>query len=218
MTRLNRVLAKKTLLGPILIGALLSVLGVTANCQTGLEEIGEFRDNFRQPPGKVLAAAGVRPGMTVGEVGAGRGRYTVHLSAKVGPTGKVFAEDIDSGSLDHLRDRIARTGIANVEIILGEVADPRFPRASLDMVFMILTYHHLDRPVALLKSLIPSLKSGATIVVVDPDPEKDHREDDSEYTSRAKIEREAGEAGFEIVRQDTFLERDSIFILRLKGS
>jgi len=187
-------------------------------CQTGLEEISEWSTNRRQPPDKVMAAVGVKPGMVIGEVGAGRGRFTVLLAAKVGPTGKIYAEDIDRGSLDHLRERCAKSGLKNVEIIAGEVSDPLFPKASLDMVFMVLTYHHLSEPVALLKNLIPSLKPGATVVVIDPDPEKDRGNPSSEYTPKEKIEREAGEAGFELIRTETFLEKDSIFILRPKGT
>ncbi|MCX6562943.1 MAG: class I SAM-dependent methyltransferase [Candidatus Aminicenantes bacterium] len=189
-----------------------------AACQIGLEEPGEWSTNRRQPPDKVMAAVGVEPGMVIGEVGAGRGRFTVLLAAKVGPTGKIYAEDIDRGSLDHLRERCAKSGLKNVEVIAGEVSDPLFPKASLDMVFMVLTYHHLSEPVALLKNLIPSLKPGATVIVIDPDPEKDRGNPSSEYTSKEKMEREAGEAGFELVRIETFLEKDSIFILRPKGT
>jgi len=60
------------------------------------------------------------------------------------------------------------------------------------------------------------LKPGATVVVVDPDPEKDKGNPSSEYTSKEEIEREAGEAGFELIRVETFLEKDNIFILRRK--
>jgi len=88
----------------------------------------------------------------------------------------------------------------------------------LDMVFMILTYHHLSKPVELLKNLIPSLKPGATVVIVDPDPEKDKGLPASESTLPDKMRREAAEAGFEIVRTETFLPMDNIFILRLKAS
>ena len=196
----------------------LVVLPSFAACQTGLEEIGEWGTNRRQPPDKVMAAISVKAGMVIGEVGAGHGRYTVHLAAKVGETGKIYAEDIDRGGLEHLRERCAKAGLSNVEIIAGEVADPLFPKASLDMVFMVLTYHHLSDPVALLKNLIPSLKPGATVVVIDPDPEKDRGNPSSEYTPKEKIEREAGEAGFELVSIETFLEKDSIFVLRPKGT
>ena len=207
---------KTNRLWPVLL-ALLTIPAGNAACQTAIEETREWFTNRRQPPDKVMAAVGVEPGMVIGEVGAGHGRYTVHLAAKVGPTGKIYAEDIDRSGLDHIRERCAKLGFTNIEIIAGEVADPLFPKASLDMVFMILTYHHLSEPVALLKNLIPSLKPGATVVVVDPDPEKEKGNPSSEYTPKDKIEREAGEAGFELVRTETFLEKDSIFILKVKG-
>jgi SAM-dependent methyltransferase len=177
---------------------------------------GERATNERQPPGKVMDAVGLKPGMVVGEVGAGQGRYTVHLAARVGATGRVYANDINNGALEVLRDRCLRDKIANVETILGQVDDPLFPKAALDLVFMVLTYHHLDKPVDLLKNLVPSLKPGGTVVVIDPDPVKDSDRWGSESTSREKIEREANAAGFEIVRIETFLPRDNLFILKVK--
>ena len=193
-------------------------LASSAFSQTSLEERGERYTNERQPPDKIMAAIGVKAGMVIGEVGAGQGRFTVHLARKVGESGKIYANDIDESSLEHLRDRSKRLGLNNVDIILGKVEDPLFPKDSLDMVFMILTYHHLAEPVALLKNLIPCLKPGATIVVVDPDPEKDKDRWGRESTSEEKIRREAGEAGLELVRVETFLVRDNIFILRVKAS
>jgi ankyrin repeat protein/L-ascorbate metabolism protein UlaG (beta-lactamase superfamily) len=201
---------------PILILVLSVGLASWAFSQTSLEERGERYTNERQPPDKIMAAIGVKAGMVIGEVGAGRGRFTVQLADRVGNAGKIYANDIDQGSLEYLRDRCKRLGLNNVEIIHGKVDDPLFPKASLDMAFMILTYHHLAEPVALLKNLIPSLKPGATVVIVDPDPEKDKDRAGRESTSEEKIRKEAGEAGFELVRIETFLEKDNIFILRRK--
>jgi SAM-dependent methyltransferase len=180
--------------------------------QTYLEQ----QTNERQPPDKVLAAIGVKPGMVIGEVGAGRGRYTVHLARGVGDSGKVYANDINAASLEYLRRRCADEGIRNVETILGEVEDPLFPPGALDMAFMVLTYHHLAKPVELLKNLIPSLKPGAIIVVIDPDPERDEDGGGHESTSAEKMRRDASRAGLQVVRIETFLERDNIFILRVK--
>jgi SAM-dependent methyltransferase len=172
--------------------------------------------NERQPPARVMDAIGLKPGMVVGEVGAGRGRYTIHLAARVGPAGHVYANDINADGLAVLRERCRKDGLGNVETILGSVDDPLFPKKSLDLVFMVLTYHHLARPVDLMKNLLPSLKPGATVVVIDPDPAKDPGEPQSEYTPREKIEREAAEAGFVIDRVETFLPRDGLFILKVK--
>ncbi len=179
-------------------------------------ENGERWANERQPPDKVMDAIGLKPGMVVGEVGAGHGRYTVHLAARVGPAGKVYANDIARGGLDYLKERCRKNGIKNVEIILGEVADPLFPKGALDMAFMVLTYHHLAKPVELLKNLAPSLKPGATVAVVDADPARSGETDPNESISQERMNREAGEAGYEVVRTETFLRRDNIFILRLK--
>ncbi len=203
---------------PVLILILSAGLTSWAFPQTSLEERGERYTNERQPPDKIMAAIGVKAGMVIGEVGAGQGRFTVHLAQKVGESGKIYANDINESSLAHLKDRCKRIGLNNVDIIHGQVEDPLFPKDSLDMVFMILTYHHLAKPVALLKNLIPSLKPGATVVVVDPDPEKDKDRSGRESTSEEKIRKEAGEAGLELVRVETFLERDNIFILKVKTS
>lgn len=179
-------------------------------------EAGERRTNERQPPGPIMDAIGLKLGMVVGEVGAGQGRFTVHLASRVGPAGKVYANDIDGGGLAHIRERCERDGITNVETILGRVDDPLFPRDSLDLAFMILTYHHLSRPVDLLKNLAPSLKPGAIVAVVDPDPVKDSDGRGFESTSREEIEKDAAAAGYELVRLETFLSRDNLFILRVK--
>jgi len=172
--------------------------------------------NERQPPAQVMDAIGLKPGMVVGEVGAGRGRYTIHLAARVGPSGHVYANDIDADGLAAIRDRCRKDKFGNVETILGRVDDPLFPKAAVDLVFMVYSYHHLAQPVDMLKAIAPSLKPGATVVVIDPDPVKTPGERQSEYTPREKIEREAGAAGFEIVRMEIFLPRDNLFILRVK--
>jgi ubiquinone/menaquinone biosynthesis C-methylase UbiE len=167
--------------------------------------------------------------MIIGEIGAGRGRYTVHLAGRVGPSGKVYANDIDAKALAYLAGRCRVSRIENVETVLGQVADPRFPKTGLDLIFMVWTYHMLDKPVDLLKSLAPYLKSGATVVMVEPIPSE--TEDEIKYyisktgkrpdaihsVSKESLEKDASQAGFELVRMDSSLAKDNIFILRVKG-
>ncbi len=83
---------------------------------------------------------------------------------------------------------------------------------------MVLTYHHLAQPVELLKNLIPSLKPGAIVAILDPDAKKDPGMRESEYTSRSKIQQEARQAGFELVRTEDFLPKDNLFVLRVKNA
>lgn len=185
--------------------------------------------NALQPPAKVMDAVGIHPGMVIGEVGAGRGRYTVHLATRVGDAGKIYANDINSSSLAYVRERCRRDGIRNVETILGKVDDALFPKAALDMVFMVWVYHMMDEPVAMLKSIIPSLKPGATVVIVDPIPgevEKELKEylaaggnPDAKLNvpTKARIEQDAALAGLQLVQMmEGFLEKDNIFILKVE--
>jgi ubiquinone/menaquinone biosynthesis C-methylase UbiE len=178
-----------------------------------------------QPPEKVMDAIGVKPGMTIGEIGAGHGRYTVHLARRVGHKGKIFANDIDKNALSILGQRCQRENIVNVETILGKEDDPLFPKESLDMAFIVWVFHGLDKPGPLFKNLKSGLKPGAPLVIVDPiDSEIDmEREfggekiDPNRPTIKERVEKAAGEAGFEIIRIETFLPKDYIFILQVKN-
>ncbi len=194
-----------------------ALLSVCLAAQVNPSDAWERRLNELQPPDKVLEAIGVRPGMVIGEVGAGRGRYTVHLARGTGPEGRVYANDIDAGSLAYLRERCQRDGVGNVVTILGKMDDPLFPPAGLDLVFMVNTWHHLARPVVLLRNLVPALRPGATVAIVEHDPDKSGAAFRRESTSRETMLGQAAEAGFEVVRVETFLETDNIYILRPKA-
>ena len=176
----------------------------------------EARTFEKQPPEEVMDAAGIEPGMVVGEVGAGRGRFTVHLARRVGPQGRVLANDIDEEALSFLRDRCATAGIENVKTIQGEVDDALFPEGALDIVFMVWTYHWFDRPVVMLRSLMPALRPGGTVVMVEPDPDRGPG-GAGHGVSIERVRREAAEAGFELVRTETILPEDLIFVLRVEA-
>ncbi len=182
--------------------------------QQSIEE-WEKKTFIKQPPEKVMDAAGIKSGMIIGEVGAGRGRFTMHLARRVGTKGKILANDIDADGLAYLRERCQKAGITNVEIILGEVDDPHFPEGDLDMVFMFCTYHFFDHPINMLKKLLPALKTGGTIVLVEPDPIRGPYGADHGI-SPERMRRDAAQAGFEVVRIEDFLPEDLIFILKIR--
>jgi ubiquinone/menaquinone biosynthesis C-methylase UbiE len=188
---------------------------VFATVRPVYEEDWERSANDRQPPDRVMDAIGIKPGMIVGEIGAGRGRYTVHLANRVGEKGKIFANDIDQDALAYLQERLRRNHIGNVLTVLGREDDPLLPKNSLDMAIMVWVYHHVSQPIALLKNLIPSLKPGAAVVIIDPNPERDGEKDSERPSTKASVEKEARAAGFELARIETFLARDLIFVLRL---
>lgn len=175
----------------------------------------EDYQNWRQPPEKVMKAIGIRPGMVIGEIGAGRGRYAVRLAARVGKTGKIYANDILKSKLDYLEFRCKRDNISNITTILGELTDSRFPKGDLDMIFIINTYHHIDNQVALLKNAVPALKPGGTLVIVECDPKKGPNMG-SHSTPKDVLIKEVSTAGLELVRIETVLSQDNIYIFRVK--
>lgn len=117
----------------------------------------------------VIDWLGIEPGMTVADIGAGSGYYTVRLAARVGPHGHVLAQDVVPSYLTRLRDRVQRERLANVQVGLGEPGDPRLPPQSADAVVMVHMYHEIQQPYALLANLIPALRPGARVGIVDVD-------------------------------------------------
>ena len=123
----------------------------------------------------VIAFAGVRPGMSVADIGAGEGYYTVRLSPVVGRRGRVLAQDIIPEVRDRLAQRVQREGLDNISVRLGKPADPRLPAASFDRIFLVHMYHEVTQPYAFLWHLRAGLKPDGLVVVVDADrPVKRH--------------------------------------------
>ena len=124
---------------------------------------------------EVMRLAEVAPGMSVADVGAGEGYYTVRLSPIVGRRGRVLAQDIVRNTRDQLAQRVQRERLDNVAVSLGEPANPMLPQKSFDRIFLVHMYHEVTQPYEFLWHLRESLKPGGLIVVVDSNrPVKRH--------------------------------------------
>lgn len=126
----------------------------------------EGRDE-RQKPEQLVAAMKLRPGMTVADIGTGAGYMLPFLSRAVGPAGKVIAQDIFPDFLDRARAKAAKTGLKNVEFVLGGVKDTAMPAASADVILILDAYHHFDYPAEMLASIRRALKPDGRLVVVE---------------------------------------------------
>ncbi|MEO0441147.1 MAG: class I SAM-dependent methyltransferase [Pseudomonadota bacterium] len=131
--------------------------------ETARDKVGEAEE--------IMVAAGLQAGMTVADIGAGEGYYTVRLAEKVGAEGRVLAQDIDEAAITRLADRVARDDLDNVSIKLGAGDDPRLPENSFDRVFMVHMYHEVREPYAFLARLRPAIKrdkdNPGEVIVVD---------------------------------------------------
>jgi ubiquinone/menaquinone biosynthesis C-methylase UbiE len=119
--------------------------------------------------------AGVKPGMSVADVGAGEGYYTVRLARVVGPKGRVLAEDIVPQVRDELSDRVQRERLDNVAVKLGTADNPMLPTGSFDRLVLVHMYHEVQSPYAFLWHLREGVKPDGLIIVVEANrPVKQH--------------------------------------------
>ena len=118
---------------------------------------------------KVMDLLGVGPGLVVADIGAGAGYYVGGLSRRVGPTGRVIAQDVERRYLEGLRRRVAREGWGNVSLVLGAPHDPRLPPRSVDLALLVHMYHEIEQPFGLLHNLVPALRPGGRVAILDVD-------------------------------------------------
>jgi len=173
----------------------------------------EANQTSYQPPEIVIEAIELKEGMRVGEIGAGRGRYSVILAEAVGKKGLIYANDIDKEDLDYLNLRCKRDGITNITIIRGREKDPLLPNNELDMIFIVNSYHHFSSPIELLKNAYPALKPSGTLVIIEGVPGRYGRAS-SHATSKEDLIAQVKEAGFGFDRVAAELQRDDIYIFK----
>lgn len=189
-------------------------------CLFGLiNNLGYAQNSYRdaiQKPEAIMDTIGVNEGMIIGEAGAGEGYFTFWLSKRVGEKGKIYANDIKESVLEKIKKRCEREGISNITTIPGKQNDPLFPKGKLDMVVMLLAFHEFENHVQWLECVKASMKPNAALVIIERDPEKigsgwDH------FMKKDEILETVKKANFELVRVETFLKNDNIFIFRLPG-
>ncbi len=115
----------------------------------------------------ILTAMQVEPGMSVADVGAGTGFFSLMLARAVGPNGKVYAVDISPEFLDAIAQRARERGLNNVVTVLSDQKDVKLPLAQLDRIYIGDTYHHFEYPVTYSKTIAGALKPAGQVIVVD---------------------------------------------------
>jgi precorrin-6B methylase 2 len=111
-----------------------------------------------------LNAIGLKPGMTVAEVGAGTGYVALRMARRVGPTGKVYANDMQPEMLQLLRVNATKAGLSNVVTVLGSVTDPKLPLGQIDLIILVDVYHEFSQPQKMLEGIRSALKPDGRLV------------------------------------------------------
>lgn len=166
---------------------------------------GPDRDAWQQP-GRIMDALGIGDGSVVADLGAGGGWFTIRLARRVGPNGRVYAEDVQREMIDAIERRVAREGLRNVRTIFGEDHDPKLPPNALDAVLVVDAYHEVQNRVAFLRNVARALKPNGRLGIVDfrkdgygPGPPMEERIDPAQVIADAEA------AGLRLVASEDFL-------------
>ena len=159
-----------------------------------------------------MDAAGVAPGMIVGEAGAGDGYFTLPMARRVGAGGAVYANDISQRALTSLAANAGREQLPNVHTVEGTVDDPLFPRKDLELVVVVHAFHDFSRPVDWLVNLKKYLRPDGAVVIIDIDPAQGSR--DNHFWPRERILGYAATAGFEKAKLVDDVSKHLIIVLK----
>jgi arsenite methyltransferase len=195
--------------------AFLTILatGCTALKQCAYE--GFSRDEWQQPD-KVIESLRIWPGAIIADLGSGSGYFTLRLAKAAGPTGKVYAVDIDSAINEALKERAKRERADTVVVVSAKPNDARLPE-PVDLIFTSNTYHHIDNRIAYFAALIEHLRPSGRLAVIDYDRTAWLEGLWGHYTPKEFIKRELEQAGYELQNDFDFLEQQSFLLFAPKS-
>jgi protein-L-isoaspartate O-methyltransferase len=149
---------------------------------------------LEEDPERAVRMLGLKPGMKVADIGAGVGYYSLKIATEVGPTGKVFATDIQPGMIERLRANIAKSGLKNIEPVLSTEAATGLPDHAVDLMILVDVYHEFSQPRTMIQGLKRALKPDGRLVLFEfrkEDPKVPIREEHKMSIAEAKAELEA---------------------------
>ena len=170
-----------------------------------------------EAPSKAIDALDLKPGMVVADIGAGSGYYSSRIAKRIGPTGRVYATDIQPGMIEILERRIKNEGLTNITPVLGGMDDPRLPEGAIDLAIMVDVYHELQQPQVFLQRLKPAFKPNGRLVLLEfrkEDPKVPILE--VHKMSVAEVKQELEAEGFVLDKVIDVLPWQHIIVLRVK--
>ncbi|HML17333.1 MAG TPA: methyltransferase domain-containing protein [Bryobacteraceae bacterium] len=169
---------------------------------------------MEENPEGALDALNLKPGMVVGDVGAGTGYMSLRIARRVGPSGKVYAEEVQLEMLRFLRQNAANAKVTNIETVLGTVTDPKLPAGQLDLILLVDVYHEFSQPQKMLRRMRDALKPDGRLVLLE------YRKEDPSIPilpehkmSVQEVETEVEAEGFHLADVIETLPRQHIIIM-----
>ncbi len=163
----------------------------------------------------LLRELALRPGMNVADVGAGTGYYARRMSPLVGPSGTVYAVDVQPEMIRMMGELTAKARIGNIKPVLASVDNVKLPDASIDLAIMVDVYHELEFPFEVMESIVRALKPGGRVAYVE------YRAEDARVPikalhkmSEAQVRREAAAHALVYERTATSLPWQHVVIFR----
>ncbi len=172
---------------------------------------GFNRDEWQKPE-EVIKALAIQPGDHVADLGSGSGYFTFRIADAVGPTGKVYAVDIDKDMNAELALRVQDKGYQNIEVVLAQAEDPGLQQNKVNLVFSSNTYHHLKDRTAYFANLRKYLHPQGRIAIIDFNGESWFVSFIGHYTPSEVIQKELQEAGYTLETEFDFLP-DQVFLI-----
>jgi ubiquinone/menaquinone biosynthesis C-methylase UbiE len=179
----------------------------------GIHWLERSERELEEQPELALDLIGVRPGMIVADVGAGVGYFSLRMAKRVGPSGRVYAEDVQPEMLELLRQRAEKAQATNIETILGTEADPKLPAGALDLVLLVDVYHEFSQPQQMLRHIRAALKPAGRLVLLEYRKEDPHIPIRPEHKmSVAEVKAEVEPEGYKLEKVLKDLPRQHILI------
>jgi precorrin-6B methylase 2 len=189
------MMATRQRLAPIVLCMLVTFTGLAT-----------AQDEFASDARRLVPAIQLHEGQTVADIGAGGGQLAVELAREVGPSGRVYATELEEGRRRDIREAAKSAGLKNVEVLEAQATSTNLPEQCCDALVMRRVYHHIGNPILMNASMLASLKPGGFLAVIDFPPDSAENADpnwrdegEQHGVTSATVARELGEAGFEVV-------------------
>jgi SAM-dependent methyltransferase len=170
-----------------------------------------------QKPEEIMDRLNIAEGSKVADIGAGAGWFTIRLARRVGPNGKVYAQDLQHEMIVAIGRRVRREGLRNVDVVQGDESSPNLPHQALDAVLVVDVYPEVEpkKRVRFLQNLAAALRPKGLIGIVNYKPGSGGPGPDTPRVPSESVERDAKEANLRVVPHQTVLRYQYLIVLGL---